>query len=125
MANQWRKSASNGKAKMLKVVKSTIKVMSKDIVSNAPVDTSLFKSTLYASINAPYESVTVDAGHGITEVANSLKLGDTYYFTSSQPYAIPLEYGHSGQAPNGMFRLAIAKFPFSVNKVAAQFISSP
>lgn len=36
--------------------------------------------------------------------------GDTAFITNSLPYAIPLEYGHSTQAPNGMVRITLVNF---------------
>lgn len=36
--------------------------------------------------------------------------GETIYILNSLPYAIPLEYGHSKQAPAGMVRLTVAEF---------------
>ncbi|QHJ80235.1 MAG: hypothetical protein [Bacteriophage sp.] len=40
------------------------------------------------------------------------KVGTTQviYFVNNVPYAIPLEYGHSKQAPNGMVRIAVMEF---------------
>lgn len=39
----------------------------------------------------------------------SFKIGGTLYLTNSLPYAQPLEYGHSTQAPEGMVRLTVAE----------------
>lgn len=36
--------------------------------------------------------------------------GETIYILNSLPYAIPLEYGHSKQAPFGMVRLTVTEF---------------
>ncbi|MEX5531442.1 hypothetical protein [Pseudomonas syringae] len=36
--------------------------------------------------------------------------GDVAYITNSLPYAIPLEFGHSTQAPGGMVRITVARF---------------
>ena len=38
------------------------------------------------------------------------KAGDTCYITNSLGYAIPLEFGHSTQAPSGMVRVTVARF---------------
>lgn len=38
-----------------------------------------------------------------------LKGESIIYLTNSLPYIVPLEYGHSGQAPTGMVRKAIAE----------------
>lgn len=36
--------------------------------------------------------------------------GETIYILNSLPYAIPLEYGHSKQAPAGMVRVTVTEF---------------
>ncbi|KPY33178.1 hypothetical protein [Pseudomonas syringae] len=38
------------------------------------------------------------------------RAGDVAYITNSLPYAIPLEFGHSTQAPGGMVRITVARF---------------
>lgn len=43
--------------------------------------------------------------------------GDVAYITNSLPYAIPLEFGHSTQAPNGMVRVTLAHFQKTVENV--------
>jgi hypothetical protein len=41
--------------------------------------------------------------------------------TNSLPYALPVEYGHSGvQAPQGMVRVTVAEFNQYVDKAAAE-----
>lgn len=40
----------------------------------------------------------------------SLTAGQTAYIVNNLPYAIPLEYGHSQQAPGGMVRITVARF---------------
>jgi len=40
----------------------------------------------------------------------SLSIGQTAYLVNNLPYAVPLEYGHSRQAPGGMVRIALARF---------------
>lgn len=39
----------------------------------------------------------------------SYKLGRTMYLTNNMPYAYPVEFGWSGQAPQGMVRRSIAE----------------
>ena len=46
----------------------------------------------------------------ITAGAIEFKAGDTCYITNSLGYAIPLEFGHSTQAPGGMVRVTVARF---------------
>jgi hypothetical protein len=49
------------------------------------------------------------------EVA-TLTAGQTAYIVNNLPYAIPLEYGHSTQAPQGMVRVTLARFQQIVNE---------
>lgn len=54
-------------------------------------------------------SRTMSAGMSVLE---QFKVGmvQTIYIANNVPYAIPLEYGHSKQAPNGMVRLSVMEF---------------
>jgi hypothetical protein len=40
----------------------------------------------------------------------ALTIGQTAYIVNNLPYAVPLEYGHSKQAPGGMVRVTLARF---------------
>lgn len=40
----------------------------------------------------------------------ALTIGQTAYIVNNLPYALPLEYGHSTQAPAGMVRVTLANF---------------
>ncbi|MCQ0168433.1 hypothetical protein DN388_15865 [Pseudomonas sp. S12(2018)] len=40
----------------------------------------------------------------------ALTIGQTAYIVNNLPYAIPLEYGHSTQAPSGMVRVTLDRF---------------
>lgn len=42
--------------------------------------------------------------------AGDLSAGEVAYIVNNLPYAIPLEYGHSSQAPGGMVRITVADF---------------
>ncbi len=44
----------------------------------------------------------------------------TIYLTNSLPYALPLEYGYSQQAPSGMVRLTVQDFDIYVRKALAE-----
>lgn len=53
-------------------------------------------------------SQTIAAGNLVIE---QFKVGMTaVYFANNVPYAYPLEFGHSKQAPGGMVRIAAAEF---------------
>jgi len=125
MSSQWDNISTQNKKKMLGAVKRVVKSIGKDIIKRSPVDTGKFKANWNAALNAPDLSIDRQSGAGLTEVANRIKIGDAFFFTNNLAYALRLEFGHSDQAPNGMVRLAVAKFPFTVNKIAAEFISRP
>ncbi|WP_416365137.1 hypothetical protein [Pseudomonas sp. NFX183] len=42
--------------------------------------------------------------------AIEFKAGETAFIVNNLPYAIPLEFGHSTQAPGGMVRVTVARF---------------
>lgn len=42
--------------------------------------------------------------------AIEFKAGQTAFIVNNLPYAIPLEFGHSTQAPGGMVRITVARF---------------
>ncbi len=121
MASQWKNISNKNKKKMLGAVKKTIKLIGKDVIKKSPVDTGRFKSNWNSSLNAPDLTIDLQSGAGLTEVASKLKVGDVFYFTNNLPYALALEFGHSNQAPQGMVRLAVAKFPLTADKVTSEF----
>lgn len=75
-----------------------------------------FRANWNVADGAPDESTTdtIDASggatiSGATQKILSFKIGGTWYLTNNLPYAQPLEYGHSTQAPAGMVRLTVAE----------------
>lgn len=62
---------------------------------------------------------TLAAGSSMIE---TFKVGmvDTIYFTNNVPYAIPLEFGHSTQAPQGMVRITAREFLPIVNQATRE-----
>lgn len=44
------------------------------------------------------------------------KIGETLFMTNPLPYAVPIEYGHSSQAPNGVYRPAVRQLIRFLNK---------
>lgn len=125
MASQWAKISTKNKAKMLGAVKRTTKSIGKDVIKNSPIDTRQFIESWNASLNQPDLSKGKSSGAGLIPTVNKMKIGDIFFFTNNEPYALRLEFGWSDQAPNGMVRLAVAKFPFTVNKITTSFINRP
>lgn len=76
-----------------------------------------FRGNWMFSIGSPDTSTTEEVDPSgskstarIVNGAIEFKAGDTAYITNSLPYAIPLEYGHSQQAPGGMVSITLARF---------------
>ena len=76
-----------------------------------------FRGNWQFSIGTPAEGTLdqVDPAGGVTLAklklqVESLTAGQTAYIVNNLPYAIPLEYGHSTQAPGGMVRITLARF---------------
>ncbi|WP_047528628.1 hypothetical protein [Pseudomonas sp. 11/12A] len=52
--------------------------------------------------------------------AGSLEAGDVAYIVNNLPYAVPLEHGHSTQAPAGMVRITTERFQSIVSEIIAR-----
>jgi len=62
-------------------------------------------------------SATVNRGSAEIGQADGVK---DIFIMNSQPYALPIEYGHSGvRAPAGMVRVSVAEFQTFVDQAAA------
>lgn len=76
-----------------------------------------FRGNWQFSIGTPAEGTLdqVDPAGGVTLAklrlqVQALTAGETAYIVNNLPYGIPLEYGHSTQAPGGMVRITLARF---------------
>lgn len=76
-----------------------------------------FRGNWQFSIGTPADGTLdrADASGGATLAklklqVESLTAGQVAYIVNNLPYAIPLEYGHSTQAPSGMVRVTLARF---------------
>ncbi|MBD1554709.1 hypothetical protein [Pseudomonas typographi] len=88
-----------------------------DIVAPAGYVGGRFRNNWMFGIGSPDDSTTeeVDSSGNksrarISEGVIEFQAGEVAYITNSLPYAIPLEFGHSTQAPNGMVRVTVARF---------------
>jgi hypothetical protein len=87
------------------------------LIRMSPVDTGRFRGNWQFSIDTPAGGTLADLDPTGTETSARLagdsilfKAGETAYIVNNLPYAIPLEYGHSDQAPGGMVRVTLARF---------------
>jgi len=76
-----------------------------------------FRGNWQFSVDAPADGVLdqVDPSGSVTIAVlrtqvQSLTAGQTAYIVNNLPYGIPLEYGHSKQAPGGMVRITLTRF---------------
>lgn len=87
------------------------------VIRMSPVDTGRFRGNWQFSIGAPEQGqldrLDKNGSAATVELVNGaiqFKAGDTAYIVNNLPYAIPLEYGHSDQAPGGMVRITLERF---------------
>lgn len=57
---------------------------------------------------------------GIAVIAAYNRAIDSIWITNNVPYSVPLEYGHSGQAPNGMVRVTMAEAPSYISRAVQE-----
>ncbi len=95
-----------------------------------PVDTGFARASGRASLesmpaidpsatNKDKASAPLDFGD-ITAVISAAEFGQTIYWGVTAAYALPLEYGHSKQAPAGFVRLAAEQWPVIVAETIAE-----
>jgi hypothetical protein len=70
-------------------------------------------------------AATIAKGAGTIRRATQTGEGDyPIYILNNLPYAIPVEYGHSGvQAPQGMVRITVTEFQAFVDAAARQVVA--
>jgi hypothetical protein len=89
----------------------------KSLVMKSPVDTGRFRANWQVgvgAINSATDSAVDKSGEAVVARAEgalqNVKVGGVIFLTNSLPYAQPLEYGHSKQAPGGMVRITVAEY---------------
>jgi hypothetical protein len=93
------------------------------LIRMSPVDSGRFRGNWQFSLMTPDNSISLNVdptgvetlGRIVAE-AGAFAAGQVAYITNSLPYAIPLEYGHSTQTPQGMVRVTLARFQQIVNE---------
>jgi hypothetical protein len=103
--------------------------IARSLILRSPVDTGRFRGNWVLGVGSVNTAVnpditdqeggkftgfqsnkTNDTLNKIAEGINAVRAGGVFYISNSLPYAIPLEYGHSMQAPGGMVRLTVREF---------------
>lgn len=113
-----RKFAEKTNLSMDIIVRKVTIDLARGVIGRSPVDTGRFKGNWMLGVGS-VNTLTLpditdkDGGDTLEKIGqalDSVRAGQTLYLTNSLPYAIPLEYGHSGQAPNGMVRLTVREY---------------
>lgn len=96
-----------------------------EVILKSPVDTGRFRGNWMVAIgNAPTGTLEVEDKTGTVTIGKvqaevlGLKAGQSIFLVNNLPYAIPLEMGHSGQAPAGMVRISVQRYKTIVEQVA-------
>lgn len=90
------------------------------VVSRTPVRTGSLRASWRASIGAPDYSVVNSQDTKVPLPApifplTSMPLYAKLYISNGQKYVMPIEYGWSSQAPQGMIRVTLASLGITVN----------
>lgn len=87
------------------------------VINLSPVDTGRFKGNWQLTIGAPsghsldaYDKAGHETIAELVAQANQLEAGQVAYIVNNLIYGVPLEYGHSAQAPAGMVQITLARF---------------
>lgn len=109
--------AEQAKEAMDATVRDIVVELGGSLIRMSPVDTGRFRGNWQFSIDMPTQGTldALDPNGTATQArlegdAIMFKAGTTAFMVNNLPYAIPLEYGHSDQAPGGMVRITLARF---------------
>ena len=84
-----------------------------NFVVASPVDTGRFRGNWQVGLGSrPEGTYDVQEQEPVAREGVKLKaagVGMTIYIANNLPYALPLEYGHSQQAPRGIVRVTIRR----------------
>ncbi len=109
------------------VVREVATELFRRVIMRTPVDKGTARGNWQATIGEPSTAVldTTDpsGSETIEKMANEVakaKAGDTVFLANNLPYILPLEYGHSKQAPNGMVGITVNDFNLAVEKAVSE-----
>jgi hypothetical protein len=96
-------------AKGERVYRRTVLALFANIVRGTPVDTGRARANWNIEINT-VDTSTSDNTTPKRPTLGGLKLTDNVFISNNLPYILPLEHGHSAQAPAGMVKTALLEF---------------
>lgn len=119
--SRWARASS---ARMTAITKSSSLRLINLAQSEVPVDTGFARASVQGSLQSMPQIIGDDSaarqsGNVVLVIAN-MKPGDTIYMGFTASYALPLEFGHSQQAPMGFVRKNAQKWPQIVAEEAVK-----
>lgn len=93
---------------------------SRRIYFRTPVDTGEARTGWSFGVGGEGKPSEEDTLNSIKIAIEPMKVGQLGFFINRVGHIIPLEYGHSKQAPSGMVRLTVAQWDSIVVKAARE-----
>lgn len=97
------------------------------VIRLSPVDTGRFRGNWQFTVDEPasasldnYDKTGHDTIARLVADAQHLTFGQTAYLVNNLVYGIPLEYGHSNQAPTGFVRTTLDGFNQMVDEAVRE-----
>lgn len=111
---------------MDQVVRKVCLDLTRDLVKATPVDTGLARSSWFFAFDRSGGKEATPSKNGAPSLAraaafaSTLRAGTVFYITNNVEYIMPLEFGHSQQAPAGMARITVDRWQARVNRIVAE-----
>lgn len=116
-------------AKADRAIRALALELTKRVVMRTPVDTGRARGNWFGRIGQPERrtteatdprgSATIAKGQAII---HRFTMGESYFLTNGLPYILPLEHGHSKQAPAGMVTVTVAELQPTATAIARRLV---
>ncbi len=117
--SQFKLIANSIKDRHEEINRRALIAVSRRIILKTPVDTGNARNGWVFSFNGA-DNPTDNALNAVVVAIEPMKIGQLGYFLSYVPYIMPLEMGHSKQAPAGMVRLSVNQWDRIVQKAVRE-----
>lgn len=125
---QVRAALDDFGAKKPVVIRAVALELFSRVVRRSPVDTGFYRASHDLTLGAPSSFVATPGGGPRTNLVPSILQGvpaqgpfPPIFISNNAPYARRLEFGHSRQAPVGVYRVTAAEFPAIVARASKVF----
>lgn len=127
ISTQIREFSGGLRKNVDRVMRTALTSFATEVVVNSPVRTGHFAyNWRFSSVGQPQGVLEgTDPGKGRvlgrlrSDISRYASTGKTAYFANNVDYALSIEYGSSRQAPSGVLRNAIARWPGFVRSAVA------